>query len=109
MELYGTDLKNIKMPRGDSESITVNGLSLVAEDTIYFTVKTNTNTKVISFQKKITEFVNGSAVIPIEHSDTKDLNFGRYVYDIQLTKADGTVTTVIQPHEFKIGEEVTYD
>ena len=29
MELYGSDNKNISMTRGDSESLTVNGLNLV--------------------------------------------------------------------------------
>ena len=38
--------------------------------------------------------------------DTKDLSFGKYVYDIQLTKADGTVDTFITKATIKITEEV---
>lgn len=109
MEFYGNDLKNIKMPRGDSESITINGLSLVPGDIVYLTVKEHINTSDIAFQKKITEFVSGSAIIGITPNDTKGLQFRTYVYDIQLTRADGTVTTIVKPHEFTIEGEVTYD
>lgn len=38
--------------------------------------------------------------------DTKSLAFGKYVYDIQLTKADGTVDTFITKASIKITEEV---
>jgi len=38
--------------------------------------------------------------------DTKNLEFGKYVYDIQLTKADGTVDTFITKAMIKITEEV---
>lgn len=109
MELYGGDNKDIKMTRGDSESITVNGLNLVSGDIIYLTVKDHVNTSDIAFQKIVTEFTNGSAVIEILPQDTKNLKFKKYVYDIQLTKDGGVVTTIIKEHEFKIEGEVTYD
>jgi hypothetical protein len=109
MELYGSDLKNISMTRGDSESLTVKGLSLVNGDAIYMTVRTNVNTARKELFKEITEFVNGEAVIGITPEDTNNLRFSTYVYDIQLTRADGTVTTIIKPHEFKVEGEVTYD
>ena len=38
--------------------------------------------------------------------DTKNLNFGNYVYDIQLTKANGVVDTFITKATLKITEEV---
>lgn len=38
--------------------------------------------------------------------DTKDLAFGTYVYDIQLTKASGEVDTFITTSKIKITEEV---
>ena len=34
-------------------------------------------------------------MLMLEPSDTADLNFGKYVYDIQLTKANGKVDTFI--------------
>lgn len=38
--------------------------------------------------------------------DTKELAFGNYVYDIQLTKATGEVDTFITTSKIKITEEV---
>lgn len=38
--------------------------------------------------------------------DTKDLNFGKYVYDIELTKENGEVDTFITKAVMKITEEV---
>ena len=37
---------------------------------------------------------------------TADLNFGKYVYDIQLTKANGKVDTFISKAILKLSEEV---
>jgi len=107
---------NMSMTRGDSESFTVSytvasgvNIPLVAGDTIYFTVKENIHTKVIILQKIITEFDSGTAIIKIDHVDTQDVIYGNYFYDIQLTKADGTVTTIIPPSKFSITGEVTYE
>ena len=52
LELYGEGNRNIKMTRGDSESIFVNGLNLVDGDIIYLTVKEHINTTSIAFQRK---------------------------------------------------------
>ena len=38
--------------------------------------------------------------------DTSNLNFGKYVYDIQLTKANGVVDTFITKAVIRITEEV---
>lgn len=42
----------------------------------------------------------------LKPEDTAELNFGKYVYDIQLTKADGTVDTFITKASLRITEEV---
>lgn len=42
----------------------------------------------------------------IDPEDTKSLAFGRYVYDIELTKDSGEVDTFITKAIFKITEEV---
>ncbi|MCD8124274.1 MAG: hypothetical protein LUE23_04445 [Lachnospiraceae bacterium] len=42
----------------------------------------------------------------IDPEDTKDLAFGRYVYDIQLTKSTGEVDTFIPKGTLKLTEEV---
>ena len=38
--------------------------------------------------------------------DTKELEFGCYVYDVQLTKANGDVDTFITASKFKLTAEV---
>lgn len=42
----------------------------------------------------------------LEPEDTKHLAFGKYVYDIQLTKATGEVDTFITKAKINITEEV---
>lgn len=38
---------------------------------------------------------NNEMVLKLDSSDTKSLEFGEYVYDIQITMEDGTVDTFI--------------
>jgi hypothetical protein len=108
--------KYLAMIRGDSETINVsrvdsNGSAVpfVAGDTVYFTVKTDVNTTAKILQKKIEAFTDGVAVIAIVPADTKNLSYGDYVYDVQLTRADGSVSTIIPPNTFTIKGEVTFD
>lgn len=110
------DRTNIRMIRGDSEGINIRvkdhaGLPvpLIEGDTVYFTVKDNAKTKVKRFQKVITEFIDGAAHVNIEPEDTQKLDFKTYVYDIQLTKADGTVKTIVPISNFIIGQEVSHE
>ena len=108
---------NISMIRGDSESITVAmqdstgaAVPLVDGDTIYFTVKADTHTDAKIMQKIVTSFTDGKAIITIVPADTKDLPAPlECVYDLQLSKADGSVITIIRPSKFTIEGEVTYE
>ena len=45
-------------------------------------------------------------ILQLDPSDTKNLGFGKYVYDVQITFADGTVCTFITKAPFKVTEEV---
>lgn len=45
-------------------------------------------------------------VLHLEPGDTKELEFGSYVYDIELTKANGDVDTFISTAEFILDREV---
>jgi uncharacterized membrane protein YkoI len=45
-------------------------------------------------------------ILELEPSDTKILDFGSYVYDIEITFKDGTVDTFITEANFKITPEV---
>lgn len=47
-----------------------------------------------------------SMMLILKPSDTKDLEFGKYVYDIELTTAEGVVDTFIQKAILILTEEV---
>ncbi|HZJ99386.1 MAG TPA: hypothetical protein VFC79_05245 [Tissierellaceae bacterium] len=113
MEIQGT---NISMIRGDTQSIIIsvkdkdgNKVPLITGDMIYLTVKQSINTEKKVLQKVVTQFEDGNAIIEITPDDTKDIPFRTYVYDIQLNRVDGTVSTIIPPSNFIIGGEVTYE
>lgn len=109
METYGSDNKHLKMVRGDSANISIVDLALQPGDTIRLTVKEHANSPEVKFQKVVTNFdPQGNGVIRITPDDTKGLDFRTYVYDIELTRADGSVSTVVKKHEFKIEEEVSW-
>lgn len=107
--------KGIHLIRGDSYSFTIEaedeeGNSLLVDGaTIYCTVKVNTRVKEKILQKVITAFPNNKAVIEILPQDTKECAYGSYVYDVQLTEANGKVTTLIGPIDFIILGEVTFE
>lgn len=101
---------NISITRGDSaifalkiEKADGEPYKIGEGDTVIFTVKKSTFDKDIITQKTV---VNG--VITINPDDTKDLEYGTYYYDVELTRADGFVSTVISPHKFIVEQEVTY-
>lgn len=118
MEVKGQDLSMI---RGDSEAITVElstydpdtqqnvKVPLVNGDVVYFTVKLNTQTAEKILQKKIETFIDGNAVIELTPSDTENIAYRAYKYDIQIVRADGTVATVLGPAIFTIKEEITFE
>ena len=104
------------MIRGDTEIIKVScknaqGVDVPFEDgdTLYFTVKSSVDIEEKKIQKVITEFPDGIAYIKISPADTKSMRFRSYYYDIQLTRADGTVKTITPPSKFTVKGEVTYE
>ena len=109
MKIEGT---RIYMTRGDSETLTVKCATLPFEsgDELTLTVRPTVYADV-ALQKVVTEFEeDGSAVFEIAPEDTEGLKFGGYIYDVQVVRADGTVTTLIKPKQnnFILCEEVTY-
>ena len=109
----GTDLKMI---RGDSGSITLEIEDQNSEkyefqegDIVYLTVKESPKKEEIILQKIITIFPENKATIDIEPQDTSHLGYRSYVYDIQLTMANGRVKTVVPMSYFELLPEVTYD
>jgi len=110
------DGNNITMTRGDSETILIfckdilgTIVPFVIGDKVYLTIKRDIHEEAIILQKIITIFTDGKAIAVIAPLDTKDLEFISYIYDVQITKADGTVSTIISPSKFIIGGEVTYE
>lgn len=94
---------DIEFPRGDTCPISFditdkngNELDLTGAE-IYFTLKKNYTSPTAILQKKkstggITiDGKNGSLVLT--HTDTAELNYGKYVYDIQI-KSDSYVKTL---------------
>ena len=59
--------------------------------------------KVIRIEKTIP---NATMQLRLEPSDTKQLPFGDYVYDLEITFADGKVDTVIEGEQFRLTPEV---
>lgn len=106
-EIYRND---ISITRGDSAIFEVtitdkdgNAYTPTHLDKVTFTVKKDTNSNVIVFQRPVE---NGKVII--EPEDTKNLRYGDYVYDVQLVTAGGWVATVIPPHLFTVSGEVTF-
>lgn len=101
----------ISFVRGDTFSFSVELLTndglpyeLKENDKLVFTVKKTPNTSKVLIQKQI----DSSMEVQIEHEDTADLPYGKYVYDVQLTNELGT-KTVIEPTSFILREEVNWD
>ena len=100
---------HIKITRGDSailqlalEDENVAPYLPTEADMVLLTVKTSTESDHVIFQKRL---IQGE--FRLQPGDTKALEYWQYVYDVQLIKADGFVTTVIPPSVFEVGEEVT--
>ena len=106
MKMQGT---NISMIRGDDESITVTiaPTPFAAGDTVYLTVREDAEEPIV-FQKVVTTFTDGAAIIPIDSADTEGKEFGDYVYDIQVTWANGKNKTIVPLSRFTLEEEATY-
>lgn len=102
----------IQLTRGDTAKLSIDITNDVSEtdyilqedDVLRFTVKKSTSTKDISFQK----VCQGDNLIHIEPGDTNELPYGGYVYDVELTRSNGDVYTVIPPTKFILLKEVTW-
>lgn len=104
-------MNEIKLTRGDTESFSLsitdaNGLEYEMQegDKLVFTVKKSVYEEKPIIQKDVVD-----KTFTIEHEDTKNLAYGTYCYDIQLTFANGSVSTIIKPTKFIVDEEVNFD
>lgn len=110
--LYVNSDGTIQLTRGDTARLSVsikNDLTgsdyeMASDDILRLTIKKTVNDATSAVQKVVT----GSNQFYIEPKDTEELSFGKYLYDVELTTANGDVYTVIVPTTFEILKEVTY-
>lgn len=95
---------DFEFPRGDTQVFKFklkdkegNDLSLATGDNLYFTVKKNTKSDTVTFQKTLTSgitFEDGYYKVLVSSNDTAELSYGGYVYDIELKTSEGVVKTL---------------
>lgn len=102
---------SIQLTRGDTARFSVSINNVVSDED--YVIK-NEDQLTLSIKKRITDenpcvskTVIGSSNFTIEPSDTSGLDFGNYIYDVQLTTESGDVYTVIPPTTFELLKEVT--
>ena len=101
---------NIELTRGDTFKRTLsltdadgNPFVPSSNDVIRFALKRKVKDETVLINKVIP---NDTLLLKIDPEDTKELPFGDYVYDIQITYPNGDVDTFITVSKFKITEEV---
>lgn len=107
--MYSVDGTTIHLIRGDTMRLEV---SLTKDGEIY----TPMSGDVIRFAMKKTigdteplilkTVPHDTMMLVINPQDTKNLSFGKYIYDMEITLEDGTVDTFIPFSEFYIDKEV---
>ena len=102
----------IQLTRGDTarfsigrivKTVTKTNHTATAEDTVTMTIEKTG----LEGAPCVLIIVPGGEVLHIKPEDTKAMTFGKYVYDIQLTMADGDVYTIVPPSTFDLLKEVT--
>lgn len=98
----------MRVVQGDTAifNITLSNYNFVDGDIAYFTLKKNIEDEDIKLQKMVDKFEDNSARFVLSKEDTNIEN-GEYVYDIQLSLADGRVDTIILPSKFEVIRGVT--
>lgn len=100
--------QNITHMRGDTAvlrlTLNVNGepYTLRDGDIATFSVKKKLKDEEYVFQKKAQD-----GVFLFKQSDTQDLPFGQYWYDVQLKLAGGQVVTAVGPAQYRLVADVT--
>ena len=104
---FNSPTLDAEMVLGDTGTFSItpklDGNTYLSEgDKVYFTVKERrrkddsdkTEQELTKIEKTITSFDNGTVTIPINPSDTSNLEAGTYIYDIKVERGDGTVDTL---------------
>lgn len=91
-----------------------NVMNLTDNEQLYFTIKTNPNSNKVLIQKTINNGIcleeDGYYHITLEPSETSKLNYGAYVYDIELKSINQKmfVKTIIEG-TITLTDEVTWE
>lgn len=108
-------MNTLKQTRGDTVSYTFQrkdtegSVITTIPEAIFFTVKSTFNTPKVLIQKSILQMamdIHGVWRFTIENSDTENLPYGVYVFDLQITE-NGAVTTVAKG-KFELTQEATW-
>lgn len=107
---YSISGNTISLTRGDTLSLLLdvrNSSGTEYEpaegDMIVFTMKKSCSDATALITKEID---TDDLTLVLDPEDTEGLAFGKYVYDIQITLANGDVDTIIPNGTFKLTEEV---
>lgn len=115
--MYKVEGNKITLTRGDSlflaVGITRNGEAYTPQegDVVRFYLKHDKmkwdNTDFQDEEPVVTKTIpNDTMVLHLLPSDTNELEFGVYKYDIEITFADGEVSTFINDESFRLAREV---
>lgn len=101
--------ENITIVNEDTMSLEVTMTNYIFQegDRMFFTVRKSAGDEEALIDKEITIFSGASGEINLSSADT-NLPPATYVYDVQLSLADGTVDTVIGPANFTVIQGVTH-
>ena len=102
---------SIRLTRGDTARFSVSITNDVNKqeytmqegDILTLSIKKSINDETLCLQL----IAKGEASFYIKPKDTSALQFGKYIYDVQLTTAAGDVYTIIEPTTFELSKEVT--
>ena len=107
---YSVTNTSIRLTRGDTLKLKIN---IFSSDGSAYTPK---DTDVIRFAMKkgyddttpliLKTIPNNTLILQLDPDDTKPLDFGKYVYDVELTNEFGEVDTFITKASIRLTEEV---
>ena len=107
---------DLEFTRGDTQVIKFqlkdragNILQMSEGDQLYFTVKQNENSSKVLLQKKYPDgidYTDGYFIIIVDTSDTSDLAYGTYKYDIEVKS--GNYVKTLGFGTITLTEEITH-
>ena len=101
--MFRIEDSNLYLTRGDTAYLSINFNTERDIESLVLSVKKKVSDEEYVFQ--ITSIDNNKFIFEPKH--TKDLDYGVYLYDIQLTTTLGEVFTIVEKSKLYIKEEVT--